>query len=132
MSCPRILPLEDPVNIVGRGSVSNLWPPMPPVQMLPHGHTGLLYLTLPNKPWFISVSMYKSFENTVGKGEIASYKQFLLFPQCFTLLKNFPVFIKFKIVVCKFFKFGSLKFVYRERVKTHFVYFLAVIVILIQ
>ena len=26
---------------------------------------------------------YKSFENTVGKGELASNKQFLLFPQCF-------------------------------------------------
>ena len=26
---------------------------------------------------------YKSFVNTVGKGEIARYKQFLLFPQCF-------------------------------------------------
>ena len=25
----------------------------------------------------------KSFENTVGKGEIARYEQFLLFPQCF-------------------------------------------------
>ena len=25
----------------------------------------------------------KSVENTVGKGEIARYKQFLLFPQCF-------------------------------------------------
>ena len=25
----------------------------------------------------------KPFENTVGKGEIARYKQFLLFPQCF-------------------------------------------------
>ena len=25
----------------------------------------------------------KSFENTVGKGEIAQNKQFLLFPQCF-------------------------------------------------
>ena len=24
-----------------------------------------------------------TFENTVGKGEIACYKQFLLFPQCF-------------------------------------------------
>ena len=27
--------------------------------------------------------MYKSFENTVGKGEIAHNEQFLLFPQCF-------------------------------------------------
>ena len=26
---------------------------------------------------------YKSFGNTVGKGEIACNKQFLLFPQCF-------------------------------------------------
>ena len=26
---------------------------------------------------------YKSFENTMGKGEIARYEQFLLFPQCF-------------------------------------------------
>ena len=26
---------------------------------------------------------YKSFESTVGKGEIASYEQFLLFSQCF-------------------------------------------------
>ena len=25
----------------------------------------------------------KSFENTEGKGEIARYEQFLLFPQCF-------------------------------------------------
>ena len=25
----------------------------------------------------------KSLENTVGKGEIARYEQFLLFPQCF-------------------------------------------------
>ena len=25
----------------------------------------------------------KRVENTVGKGEIACYKQFLLFPQCF-------------------------------------------------
>ena len=26
---------------------------------------------------------YKSFENSVGKGEIACNEQFLLFPQCF-------------------------------------------------
>ena len=28
-------------------------------------------------------SSYKWIENTVGKGEIARYEQFLLFPQCF-------------------------------------------------
>ena len=27
--------------------------------------------------------MSKQVENTVGKGEIARYEQFLLFPQCF-------------------------------------------------
>ena len=26
---------------------------------------------------------FKRVENTVGKGEIAHYEQFLLFPQCF-------------------------------------------------
>ena len=26
---------------------------------------------------------FKQVENTVGKGEIARYEQFLLFPQCF-------------------------------------------------
>ena len=28
-------------------------------------------------------SSFKWVENTVGKGEIACYEQFLLFPQCF-------------------------------------------------
>ena len=27
--------------------------------------------------------LFKQVENTVGKGEIACYEQFLLFPQCF-------------------------------------------------
>ena len=31
----------------------------------------------------IGKKLSKSVENTVGKGEIARYKQFLLFPQCF-------------------------------------------------
>ena len=40
----------------------------------------------PNKPCFFLFSPglhYKSFENTVGKGEIARNEPFLLFPQCF-------------------------------------------------
>ena len=37
---------------------------------------------------------YKSFENTVGKGEIAHNKQFLFFPTVlFTGLENFPPFL---------------------------------------
>ena len=36
---------------------------------------------------------YKSFENTVGKGEIARNEQFLLFPQCFLYFqRTFPHF----------------------------------------
>ena len=38
--------------------------------------------SFPNKPWFMCL-LYKSFENTVGKGEIACREQFLFFPQCF-------------------------------------------------
>ena len=51
---------------------------------------------------------YKSFKNTVGKGEIALKEQFLLFPQCFfyPFGEVSAIFIKFKIVVCKVFQFG--------------------------
>ena len=38
----------------------------------------------PNKPWFLHVCSTGLFENTVGKGEIARYEQFLLFPLCFS------------------------------------------------
>ena len=34
-----------------------------------------------NKPWFFLCLLYKSFENTVRKGEIARNEKFLLFPQ---------------------------------------------------
>ena len=47
--------------------------------------------SFPNKQWFLCTCLqYKSFENTVGKGEIARDKQYLLFPQCFL-----PVWITF-------------------------------------
>ena len=37
--------------------------------------------------------LYKSFENTVGKGEIAHNEQFFLFPQCFLpICRTFPAF----------------------------------------
>ena len=60
---------------------------------------------------------YKSFENTVGKGEIAHNEQFLLFPQCFVYLyiELSAIFIKFKIVGCKLLQF-HVKFVVWERV----------------
>ena len=43
-------------------------------------------LPFPNQALIFRCLQCKSFENTVGKGDIASNKQFLLFPQCF-----FPV-----------------------------------------
>ena len=48
--------------------------------LLTHSHTMTPLTPLGNKP----------FENTVGKGEIARNKQFLLFPHCFL-----PVWITF-------------------------------------
>ena len=37
----------------------------------------------PKQALVFTCLQYKSFENTVGKGEIARNEQFLLFPQCF-------------------------------------------------
>ena len=68
---------------------------------------------------------YKSFENTVGKGEIALNVQFPLFPQCFTAYRStFPHFNQ--ILNCSLQTLSvwkSLKFVAWERVNTfHEVY----------
>ena len=35
-------------------------------------------------PWFLKYLQYTSFENTVGKGEIARKEQFLHFPTVFS------------------------------------------------
>ena len=46
----------------------------------------------PNKPWFLHVCS-TSLLKTVGKGDIARNKQFLLFPHCFLpFLGNFSPF----------------------------------------
>ena len=60
-----------------------------------------------SKQWFLIV---QAFENTMGKGEIARNKQFLLFPQCISTRygKLYVIFIKFELVVCKFFEFGKV------------------------
>ena len=51
-----------------------------------------------------------SFENTVGKGEIARNEQFLLSPSVFyTFIGLSAVFIEFKIVVCNLFQFGRVQ-----------------------
>ena len=65
-----------------------------------------------------SRNLSKRVENTVGKGEIAGYEQFLLFPQCFQNA-GFPEASKgvivwewvnshISVVVCSFFEFGTV------------------------
>ena len=62
---------------------------------------------------------YKSFENTVGKGEIACDEQFLLFSQCFlTFSRTFSH--VYQISNCRLQTLSvwkGLKFVVWERVK---------------
>ena len=57
-----------------------------------------------------SASAVKPFENTVGKGEIAHNKQFLLFPNCFvSFCKTFSIFNKLRIVVLNSFSLEEFK-----------------------
>ena len=65
---------------------------------------------LRNNFYCISTSCRKSFENTVGKGEIARYEQFLLSHDVFYPFREFSsIFMKFV--------WKSLRFVVWERVK---------------
>ena len=58
-----------------------------------------------NKPLILTCLQNKSFENTVEKGEIAHYEQFLLFPTVFfyPLGELSVISIQFEIGVCKLF-----------------------------
>ena len=58
-----------------------------------HIYKGYLFFNIafPKQAQVFTSLLYKSFENTVGKEEIARNEQFLLFSQCFLpCLKNFP------------------------------------------
>ena len=48
-------------------------------------HCPTEYKPFPKQALVFTCLQNKSFENTVGKGEIARNEQFLLFPQCFLL-----------------------------------------------
>ena len=78
----------------------------------------ILTLSL-TSPGFYMCLQNKSFENVVGKGEIAREEQFLLpIPSVLYPFRGLSaIIIKFKIVICKLFQFGSLKFAVCERVK---------------
>ena len=77
------------------------------------------YLLFPKQALVFMCLQYKSFENTVGKGEIARKEQFLLFPQCFLpIWRNFCHLHENKKCCLQtplFWK--SLKFVVWKRVK---------------
>ena len=63
-------------------------------------------LTLPKQAMVFTYLQYKSFENTMGKGEIARNEQFLLF----SLYGVFSaIFIKFEAVVCNSFILKEFK-----------------------
>ena len=67
---------------------------------------GLFVKPFPKQALVFTRLQYKSFENTVGKGEIARNEQFLIFPQSFIPDgRTFSIFIKFEIVVCNLFQF---------------------------
>ena len=54
-------------------------------------HTDI-HQPFPKQALFFTCLQYTSFENSVGKEEIARNEQFLLFPQCFLVLENFLLF----------------------------------------
>ena len=63
----KILSFGKELNIIGKGEHAG------------DKHCGLFK----QRPLVFMWLQCKSFENTVGKGEIARNEQFLLFPQCF-------------------------------------------------
>ena len=46
-----------------------------------------MFYSFPKQTLVFTCLHYKSFENTVGKGEIARNEQFLFFPQCFQTIR---------------------------------------------
>ena len=72
----------------------------------------------PNKPWFLRICSTSLLKTMLEKEKLLVMSNF-----SFSHIVFYPfgelsaIFIKFKIVVCKLFWFGSLKFVLWERVK---------------
>ena len=74
------------------------------------------YQPFPTQALIFTCLLYKSFEKTMGKREIAHNKQFLTtnfsFSQCvFCQIEELSAIpFRFKIVIYKLFQFGSLNF----------------------
>ena len=78
-----------------------------------------LFNPFQNKPWFLRCLQNKSFENTVGKEEIAHNEQFLLLPQRFLpFCRSFCLIHQIKNCRLQTLSvWKSLKFVVWEKVK---------------
>ena len=74
---------EDLFFTGSNGTLPRPTPPPHPERFVFTLYAFELYNRLQNKLWFFLCLQYKSFENTMGKGEIARNEQFFLFPQCF-------------------------------------------------
>ena len=69
----------------------------------------ILTLTFHKQALVFTCLQSKSFENSVGNGEIARNEKFLLFPRVFSaLFENFQPFSLNLIVVFKLFEFGRV------------------------
>ena len=67
--------------------------------------TGFLFKTN------LEIRTSKIYENIEGKGRIARYEQFILFPQCFLYRsdKLSPIFTSLEIVVWELFQFETIQ-----------------------
>ena len=77
------------------------------LELQTHKSQGLFGKGFPKQAQVFTCRQYRSFENTMGKGEIARNEQFLLFPLCFLLV--YRTFCHFnQIVICQLFTFGRV------------------------
>ena len=75
--------------------------------------------SFPNKPWFLRVCNPSLLKTLWEKEKLLITSNFSFSHSVFYPLEELSaIFIKFEIVVCKLFGFGSLKFVVWERVKS--------------
>ena len=69
----------------------------------------LLQYLFPKETLVVTCLQYKSFENSVGTGEIARNEQILLFPHCLYLFREISAcIIEVKIIVCTLFQLGRV------------------------
>ena len=95
VSCPRTLPRKKPKRILSATLTQGPWitsktlyhrATLDPLVQIESINFADGFTPLPKQALAFKCLLYKSYENTVGKGEIARNEQFLLFPQFFSTL----------------------------------------------